>query len=229
MMSEMQITIRTIEEDEQGFIINSARKSSEIISAVGYSNHNTELLDPDKNNILQIAPNESYTCISLYRDICTAIGVEPVFALDSDNPALFNMLIELEDNILIKIEDYHIALNEILEMFNSNLRTVYMQFNLGRGEVYRGDGIRMSMMAESGIRHHGAHVHVEGKDERSATFPIDENGKYKGNLNKREYHTAEKIIRNNKKVLLKIWKALNNEGISVSVDYKLGRIKIRKT
>lgn len=224
----MDITIRVITESEQGFHINSVKEIDEFANAEGFLNFNLDILDPDNNKKLQIDVDESYTFTSLYKDICAALGVEPEFAIDSDRPALFDMMIELNDNYLLNIEDYNVSVKKIIEAFNSDLETVYLLFILGRGEVYRGDGIVISMSAEPGIRHNGAHVHVRGGNNNSATIQIDNVNADNSTLSPKEFRRAKKVIKDNIDELQKMWKYVTIEGVSVSVDYKLGRIKVTK-
>lgn len=220
LFKDVKIVIRIISEIEQGYIINSPEVVAKMF---GTALSNTELVDPDKNKTLQISPDDTYTFNTLYRDICKKIGIRPMFAVDSDCPAFFDMLIELDDNYLIGIDDYNILLNKVLKAFHSNSIIVYLKIIPGRGELYRGDGIKIFMRAEPDERHHGAHVHVWGGDDRNASISIEDEKEYAGNLNKKERKKALAIIRENKDVLLEIWETLI-EGISIDVDYKLGRI-----
>ena len=58
------------------------------------------------------------------------------------------------------------------------------------------------MIAEPGVRHNGAHVHVYGKDGRSATIHIETGKAYESNLNSKENKRAKEIIAENKKIFI---------------------------
>lgn len=217
--------IRIITENKQGYIIESAEEATYLFNGLGGTSSNIRMIDTNSDDSLSIIVDDNYSIRSLYQDVCIAIGIKPVLAVDADWP-IFPILIEFDDNYLISIDDYRTSLIKILGVFDTKEITVYLLVSLGKGEVYRGDGIRMYIIAEPGVRHNYAHVHVDGKDGRNATVTIEKEIVFKGNLNLKEKKRAKKVIKDNIEELREIWKKLTIEGVSVDVDYKLGRICI---